>query len=501
MQNRDQAVRAITGVTLVMFSAKILGVLRNILQARVFGAGADVDLFTQANNYTVSLFTTVAYALCVAAVPILSRRLRQGREQAFDTADRLISVTLVGALGLTALLALLGATGAAGTLVGVPGERLFCSCFLRLLPALPVITLTYLLLALFQSMGHFTLQGSLSLLYGLALCGVLLAAGDRLTLSAYALLLSLGWLLQLAMTLPCIRKERYRFHFRPDFRLPELRLFFRTGAVTVVTSAVFLFCYLLNTRFAAPLPAGTVSAFSYAYRIYEPLTSTRIYSISIVMFPTFSRKYGELSSQEYHAYVVQVVKNALLVVLPVSALFCVFGTPVIKVLFEGGSFDAAATLRTGRLFSVYALGMAGFFMLDLLSKAYYAMEKTLTPLAVSLGIIGGCGLLNALGRLLLPKSGAVLAACSALALVAGGLFLYVRFAREGGASVPAVPLTRGAFSALLTGATAAFVYRRFLSLEAGKLTLVLTCGGVGLGCLLLYLLLMGSALPLRRPRG
>ena len=58
-------------------------------------------------------------------------------------------------------------------------------------------------------------------------------------------------------------------------------------------------------------------------------------------------------------------------------------TPVIRVLFEGGSFTAQDTLLCGGIFTLYALGMAGFFMIDILNKAYYAMGKTLMPLAVS----------------------------------------------------------------------------------------------------------------------
>ena len=50
MGSDNKIVRAITGVTCVMVLAKALAMLRNILQARVFGAGPEVDLFTQANN-------------------------------------------------------------------------------------------------------------------------------------------------------------------------------------------------------------------------------------------------------------------------------------------------------------------------------------------------------------------------------------------------------------------------------------------------------------------
>ena len=115
----NKILRAITGVTGVMLVAKLLAVLRNILQARVFGTGAEIDVFTQVNNYSVSLFTTIAYALCVAAVPIFSQRLLTERKQVFQTADRLISNTMLLSLGAGAVLLLLNLFGVIGRVVGI----------------------------------------------------------------------------------------------------------------------------------------------------------------------------------------------------------------------------------------------------------------------------------------------------------------------------------------------------------------------------------------------
>ena len=453
MRSDEKAVRAITGVTAVMLAAKLLAVLRNILQARAFGAGPEMDLFTLANNYSVSLFTTVAHAFCVAAVPIFSQGLRRSREEGFAAANRLIST------------------------------------------AMPVILFTYLLLALLQSLEHYTLQGSLSLLYSLALCAVLALAGDRLSLPGFALLTAVGWLLQLCMLLPAAKRERYRFRFTPDFRMPELRDFARTGLTTVVTSAAFLFCYLLNSHFAAGFGSGAVSAFYYADKLYEPLTTTLIYSVSIVMFPRFSQKQAQLPDKEYRQYVVYVVKNTLLLILPVSLLFAVFGTPVIRVLFEGGSFTPEDTLLTGGIFSMYALGMAGFFMLDLLSKAYFAISRRLTPLLVSLGAIGLCAVSGTVCRAVWPREPRLLAAGTSISLLAGGLALYVRFARQAGLRLPGKQLFWGTALSLAMGAGVWALGARLIPAGCSKPMLVLLCGGLGALGLLCYLLLMGEMVP------
>lgn len=494
MRSDEKAVRAITGVTAVMLAAKLLAVLRNILQARAFGAGPEMDLFTLANNYSVSLFTTVAHAFCVAAVPIFSQGLRRSREEGFAAANRLISTAMTCCLGLTLLLEGLNLTGLPALLAG-EGAPLFRRCFGALLPALPVILFTYLLLALLQSLEHYTLQGSLSLLYSLALCAVLALAGDRLSLPGFALLTAVGWLLQLCMLLPAAKRERYRFRFTPDFRMPALRDFARTGLTTVVTSAAFLFCYLLNSHFAAGFGSGAVSAFYYADKLYEPLTTTLIYSVSIVMFPRFSQKQAQLPDKEYRQYVVYVVKNTLLLILPVSLLFAVFGTPVIRVLFEGGSFTPEDTAITGGIFSMYALGMAGFFMLDLLSKAYFAISRRLTPLLVSLGAIGLCAVSGTVCRAVWPREPRLLAAGTSVSLLAGGLALYVRFARQAGLRLPGKQLFWGTALSLAMGAGVWALGARLIPAGCSKPMLVLLCGGLGALGLLCYLLLMGEMVP------
>jgi len=498
MGTDNRIVRAITSVTCVMLLAKMLGMLRSILQARVFGAGPDMDLFTQANNYTVSVFTTVCYALCVAAIPLLSQKLLKSREEGFRAANRLISNTLLLSLAAAALLALLGVSGTMEALLGIrDAGGLFRHSFLVLLASLPVITLTYLLLALFQSMGHFTLQGSLSLLYSLVLCAVLVLAGDSMSLRSFAVLTSAGWLLQLAMTLPLVRKEHYRFRFAPDFRGGEYRAFLTTGAATVFNSALLLLCYLINTRFAAAGPEGTLSAFFYANKLYEPLTTALIYSVSIVLFPKFSQQYGNMPADRYRQYVVHVTKNTLLLILPVSLLLSAFGTPIIRVLFEGGSFTQADALACGRVFSMYALGMAGFFMLDLLNKAYYAMGKTLVPTLVTGAVLVFCALWGVLCSLLAPESPALLALGTSLGFLLGGLGMYLGFARTEGVTVPVRQLVRGTAASLLMGAGVYLGYLRLIAGTASKLMLVAKCLGLGALGMVLYLLLMGSAVPTR----
>ena len=88
-----------------------------------------------------------------------------------------------------------------------------------------------------------------------------------------------------------------------------------------------------------------VSAFYYADKLFTPLTTTLVYSISTVLFPQFSEKFTQQDRPAYLRYIWNMLRGTLLLILPMSAVLAAFGTPIVKVLFEGGSFDAASPPR------------------------------------------------------------------------------------------------------------------------------------------------------------
>ena len=154
---------------------------------------------------------------------------------------------------------------------------------------------------------------------------------------------------------------------------------------------------------------------------------------------------------------------------------------------EGGSFDAASTASTGAIFTIYALSMAGFCALDLLSKAYYTMERTLAPLLVNGGILACNWGLN---RLLAPRwGGAGLAAATAVSITVGGVVLAALFLRGAG-EIHVMPLIKSAAAAVLTGGALWFLTGLVLNGLESKLMLVAKCVGLGAAAVVLYALLM-----------
>lgn len=486
----NKTIRAIGIVTLVTLFAKLLGIVRESLQARAFGTQIAADLYTTANNTTIYLFTTAAYALCIAAVPILTPQLHRDRKKGYAAANNLITISVL-------LSAIVAAVWIGATFVPAVADSLWegggqesarLAGYMRvMLLTLPVIVLTYLLVALFQSLKHFILQGSMSIPYNLALIVFLAVFAGRLGVGGYVAAVALAWILQLGMTAPYALRERYCYRPVLNLRADYVRTFLKTAVVTVLTTSIFLFCYLQDSSMTAGLTGSPVSAFYYADKLFTPLTTTLVYSISTVLFPQFSEKYTQQDRPAYLRYIWSMLRGTLLLILPMSVVLAAFGTPVVKVLFEGGSFDAASTAATGGIFTIYALSMAGFCALDLLSKAYYTMEQTLTPLLVNGGIL----LCNwGLNRLFGPRwGGAGLAAATAVSITLGGVVMAALLLR-GAAGVRVMPLLKSVLAALAAGGALWILMGLVLNGLEGKLMLVAKCVGMGAAAAVIYAALL-----------
>lgn len=465
---------AIGGVMSVTILAKLFGILREAIQANVFGTA---DAFYAAYNKTIYLFTTIAYAMCIAAVPIITKKLHKNRNEGISAANNLITFSLILSLFVLLIWEITTLAPFAQT-VWSPAFPELLSYIRIMLLTLPVIIVTYLLVAVFQSMDHFALQGSMSLPYSLFLIGYLLLWGEKYSIFAYVIAVAAAWLLQFAMTVPYGIKERYRyvpcFHFREDY----IKTFLKTALVTIITGSAYLFCYLTDASHAELMGEGTTTAFYYADKLFTPLVTTFIYSIGAVLFPKLSREFVTSNPQKYKEYVWHITSSTVIIVFPICAILLVLGEPIVKVLFESGNFTAEATVETAKVLMMYLLGMAGFCVIDLLNKAFISMNRLRVPLLVSIGMV----VLNILLDQFASGSTNALALSTAFTMTVGAVATMIAIFRK--ANVFRLwPLLKSAVAAFIM-MYGMMIAKGFLFFaDDGKLTMVLKgccLGAVGM---------------------
>ena len=138
---------------------------------------------------------------------------------------------------------------------------------------------------------------------------------------------------------------------------------------------------LISTRFATHLFEGAgASAMDYANTLYTMIAGILVLSVTNVIFPEMSRLSTSGKSQELGQLVAESLRSILFLLLPMMLGLMLMARPLVRLLYEWKSWDAASTEITARALSYMSLGMVGYGVQNVLSRAFYAEQDGKTPL-------------------------------------------------------------------------------------------------------------------------
>ncbi len=399
----------------------LVGVARQILVARAFGTGADLDAFFAANRLPELLFNLMAGgALASAFIPtytgFLTRKDRDG-------ANRLASALTTWVSGLLLLTCAVAAVFA-GALVDhliapyfqSPSQRGLTVDLLRILLLSPTLfALSGLVMAVLNAHQRFFISALAPMFYPLGMIlGVELLA-PRMGIYGLAWGAVAGAVLHLLVQLPWLARLRLAFRPRLGWREASVRQVARLMAPRLVGQGAVQLNFLVNTIIASGQPEGSLAALTWGFSLMLMPEIAIAQASAIAALPTFSEQVSLGKFSELRETLSTMLRGVMFLALPASIGLVLLRGPLVQVIFERGSFTSASTRMVAWALLFYAAGLIAHSTLEVLSRAYYAMHDTLTPVAVSVGgMVLNVGLSLWLSRLfsargLMPHGGLALA--------------------------------------------------------------------------------------------
>ena len=429
------------GMTLV---SRVLGLVRDVVFARVFGAGTGMDAFFVANkipNMLRRFFAEGAFAQ--AFVPVFTDyRSTRGEAETRALADAVTGVLALALFGITVLGVL-----AAPVLVFLvapgftqDGARFDLSVeMLRwTFPYLLFISLTALAGGILNSHGRFAVPAFTPVLLNVVLIVFAVWLSPRWARPEMALALGVfvAGIVQLAFQLPALARIRMLPRPRLRFDHPGVR---RIGVLmlpAIFGSSVAQINVVFDNIIASFLQTGSVSWLYYADRLMEfPLGVFGI-ALATVILPGLSAQHARRSREGFASMLDYALRLVLLIGIPATAGLAVLATPLIVTIFFGGEFAARDVGMASVALVAYAAGLLGFILVKVLAPGYFSRQDTRTPVRIGVIALGLNMLLNVvfvLGLLRLgfdaPHAGLALATSLAALLNAGLLYRGLR--REG----------------------------------------------------------------------
>jgi len=188
---------------------------------------------------------------------------------------------------------------------------------------------------------------------------------------------------QLLSQIPALLRCGFRFRFSLLPLHPGIRRLARLMGPAVLALAVTQVNLLVDNKLASHLGDGGISALQYGMRLFQLPLGVFAVSVATALLPRFSAAWARRDEAGFSSYLADGVVASALVLLPAMAGLLILGTDVIRLLFQHGSFTAADTLRTSRVLSLYVIGLLPYGWVYVFSRAFYALGRTMIPLAAS----------------------------------------------------------------------------------------------------------------------
>ncbi len=469
---------------------KILGLVRQVLFSRLFGAN-ELDIFLASNNIPDLLSALISGgALGMALIPVLSEQLNNnGREAAWKLFSRILNLAFLVTAAIAAVIILF-----ANPLIQhviAPGfdpqKQAVTARMMQLdLGAILIFSLSGLVMASLQANQHCRLPAMAPVLYNTGqIIGVLILAPSKglhlgpVTLPAFGLGLYglvygviLGAALHLAIQIPALLRYGYRWTPSLDVRDPAVQQVLRLMGPRFLSILCLQIYFLARDNLASRFGAGSVTILNYGWFIQQ-LPETLIgTAIAIALLPSLSEQVTSDHEQEFRDTVNRALRVMLALTLPAAALLAVTVLPLAGIIFR---FTPEDTDRLAWVTRLYLLGLTGHTWLEVAVRSFYAQQDALTPLKIALlqivtylalavGLSWGLGLTG-------------LALADSLAFTGQALLLLFLLNRR----VPGIlkvgdTLLRAAIGALLSGGTA-YLVLKFVPLSR----LPLAIGALALG--------------------
>ena len=401
MSSLVKSVGTIGGLTLL---SRIFGFARDMLLARVLGAGLAADAFQLAftlPNTFRRLFAEGAFS--VAFVPMYSRALHgsegDGEAAAARFADDVLSVFLWTLLVFSGVM-MAAMPGIVWILArdfsSVPGKFELAVFLSRVtFPYLALISLVAMLSGLLNARSRFAPGAFAPVLLNIVLIGGIITGwwlrgdshDDRIVAIALAVSVSLAGIAQLAYLWWAVRRAGLHLHLRLPRLTPEVRRLGMLILPATFGAGIYQISQFVDTFFATSLPQGSLTLLKLADRLNQlPLGIVGI-ALGTAILPMLSRHIHSGDAAEAQRLQSNAFEMATLLTLPAAAALAICAPAFVTAFFVGGKFTAADGAIMAHIVVALVAGLPAYVIVKILNPGFFAREDTRTPVWTALAAL------------------------------------------------------------------------------------------------------------------
>jgi len=373
-------------VTVIL--SQILGLIRQRLLVTIFGASNVVGVYLASTQLPDFLFQiTIAGALTSAFIPVYSEYIVKKKEhEGYMFASDLLGIG-IGVFAVLSVFLLAFAEFFCHLLApnSLPGQIQLMANLMRIIVVGQLLFIIgSFLSAILQCYNHFFIPGIALALYNFGIIIGIAVLSPFIGIYSAAYGVVIGALLFVIMQLPLVKKIGFHFHFSLTLKSNAIKqvmylMWPRTLSIASYRMGVLMTIALVSFLSAEEFGRNYV-IFDYAQTLAFAPIFLFGQTIAQAAFPILSRQKEDMSN--FKTTFITSFNQMLYLILPISALFLVLRIPIVRLLYGASQFDWGATVLTGRTLAYFSLSIFAQSLATLVSRAFYAMHDTKTPLII-----------------------------------------------------------------------------------------------------------------------
>jgi len=430
MLDRGKIARATAIVTGATIFSKILGFGREMALAAVFGASAVTDAYLVALIIPAVLFGIVGSTITTVGIPVFSEYIHQPEKR--GELGGIIWATFHALLVVFAAVVLIGLPLAPWLVkILAPGfsfaqASLTVGLVRIMLPMVILMGLVGWAQGVLNAHQHFTMPALMGIPYNLIMIGGIFLAGAFGGIAGVAWATVLATVSQFFIQVPALYRHGITYRWTWHWRHPALRRMLLLAGPVIVGVGANQLNIVVDRMLASGLAEGSISALSYAQRALGIAQGLFAVPLITVLYPSLTERTALADLDGLRRALGRGATLLAFLILPLTAGLIVLRQDLVQFLFQRGAFDANDTLMTASALFFYSPGLIFLVWRDLLNRAFYALQDTVTPMWTGVAAVISNVVLNLILVRYLAHGGLALASSLAAVLACLLLFIFLR---------------------------------------------------------------------------
>jgi putative peptidoglycan lipid II flippase len=362
--------------------SKIFGFGREIALSYFYGASNVSDAYLISLTIPGTIFAFIAAGIATGYIPLYTEIEKKNSSVRADKfTSNILNVILLICLVIvifvatqTSLVVKLFASGFKGDTFDLAVLYTRISIF-----GIFFYGVSHILKGYLQIKGQFTIPALLGLPFNLIIfVFIVISSIYNHILLPYGIVVAM--LVELIILIPLVYKGGYRHQFPMPSRDKYLKKMLFLAMPVILGTSVNQINTLVDRTLASQIVEGGISALNYASRLNSFVQGIFVISIATVMYPMISKMAANKDIPGLKNKVKEGIVGVNLLIMPLSVGAMILAEPVVKFLFGRGAFDTDDLLLTSSALYFYSIGMIGVGFREILSRAFYSIKDTKTPM-------------------------------------------------------------------------------------------------------------------------